>query len=64
MRIVTAVEYATERSQNGAEGMKNSFMPHLFYPLLKIVSPGVITPKTPHSPAQRPGHLPPLPCRL
>ena len=35
-----------------------------FYPPLKIVSPGVITPKTPHSRDQRPGHNPPLPFRL
>jgi len=60
----TALKYALFRAQNGAEGVKNSLVHHLFYPLLKIVSPGVITPKTPHSPGPHPGHIPPLPFHL
>ncbi len=61
---MTAAEHATDRAQNSAGGLKNSLMHHPFYPLLKIVSPGVITPKTPHSPGQRLEDVPPLPSPL
>ena len=43
---------------------EKQFNAYPFYLPLKMVSPGVITPKTPHAPRRSPDDFPPLPSSL